>query len=105
MIAVTPRAVLFAPGRYFVHPAFDYLLVGGGLSLVFAVARRLAPRSFAWRRPPYEFERKRLPFDIICGTGEIRTAIERRRPLTEIERAWTRGLHAWMRARARYLMY
>ena len=38
MIAVTPRAVLFAPGRYFVHPAFDYLLVGGGLSLVFAVA-------------------------------------------------------------------
>ena len=75
-----------------------------GLAVI-AVARRLAPRNFAWRRPPYEFERKRLPFDIICGTGEIRTAIERRRPLTEIERAWTRGLHAWMRARARYLMY
>ena len=38
MIAVAPRATLFAPARYFVHPAFDYLLIGGGLSLIFAVA-------------------------------------------------------------------
>ena len=38
MIAVAPRPTLFAPGRFFVHPAFDYFLIGGGLSLVFAAA-------------------------------------------------------------------
>ena len=75
-----------------------------GLAVI-AVARRLSPRGFAWRRPPYEFERKKLPIDILCGTDAIRKAIERRRPLAEIERAWAPGLHAWMRERARYLMY
>jgi hypothetical protein len=38
MIAVAPRPTLFAPGRFFVHPLFDYLLIGGGLSLLFGVA-------------------------------------------------------------------
>ena len=38
MIGETPAPALFTPGRYFVHPAFDYLLIGGGLSLIFAVA-------------------------------------------------------------------
>ena len=70
-----------------------------------AVARRQAPRGFAWRRPPYEFERKLLPIDIICGTDAIRKGIERGRPLRAIERAWAPGLAAWMRRRARFLLY
>ena len=72
---------------------------------IMAVARRQAPRGFAWRRPPYEFERKKLPIDIICGTDTIRKGIERGRPLAEIERAWAPGLAAWMRRRARSLLY
>jgi len=75
-----------------------------GLAII-AVARRLAPRGFAWRRPPYEFERKKLPIDILCGTDTIRKAIERGRPLAEIERAWAPGLAAWTRRRARFLVY
>jgi uncharacterized protein YbbC (DUF1343 family) len=75
-----------------------------GLAII-AVARRLAPRGFAWRRPPYEFERRKLPIDIICGTDTIRKAIERGRQLAEIERAWAPGLRAWMRRRARFLLY
>jgi len=75
-----------------------------GLAII-AVARRLAPRGFAWRRPPYEFERKKLPIDILCGTDTIRKAIERGRPLAEIERAWAPGLAAWTRRRARFLLY
>jgi uncharacterized protein YbbC (DUF1343 family) len=70
-----------------------------------AVARRLAPRGFAWRRPPYEFERRRMPIDILCGTDAIRKAIERGTPLPAIERAWQRDLDRWKRLRARYLMY
>jgi uncharacterized protein YbbC (DUF1343 family) len=70
-----------------------------------AVARRLAPRGFAWRRPPYEFEKRRLPIDILCGTDGIRKAIESGTSLTEIERAWQPDLDRWKRRRARYLMY
>jgi uncharacterized protein YbbC (DUF1343 family) len=70
-----------------------------------AVARRLAPRGFAWRRPPYEFEKRRMPIDILCGTDMIRRAIERGTPLPAIERAWQRDLERWKRLRARYLLY
>jgi uncharacterized protein YbbC (DUF1343 family) len=70
-----------------------------------AVARRLAPRGFAWRRPPYEFEKKRMPIDILCGTDTIRRAIEKGTPLPAIERAWQRDLERWKRLRARYLLY
>ena len=70
-----------------------------------AVARRLAPRGFAWRRPPYEFERRRMPLDILCGTDAIRKAIERGTPVPAIERAWQRDLDRWKRLRAGYLLY
>jgi uncharacterized protein YbbC (DUF1343 family) len=70
-----------------------------------AVARRLAPRGFAWRRPPYEFEKRRMPIDILCGTDVIRKAIERGTPLPAIERAWQRDLERWKRLRASYLRY
>jgi uncharacterized protein YbbC (DUF1343 family) len=70
-----------------------------------AVARRLAPRAFAWRRPPYEFEKRRLPIDILCGTDAIRKAIEAGTPLPAIERAWQRDLERWKRRRAPYLLY
>jgi uncharacterized protein YbbC (DUF1343 family) len=75
-----------------------------GIGIV-AAARRVAPRGFAWKKPPYEFERRKLPIDIICGTDTIRKGIERGRPLTEIERAWAPDLAAWMRRRARFLLY
>src|SRR2546425_1039074 len=75
-----------------------------GLALL-AAARRLAPRRFAWRRPPYEFERRRLPIDILCGTEVIRLALERGTALGEIERGWRRSLEGWRRMRAPYLLY
>ena len=70
-----------------------------------AVARRLAPRRFAWRRPPYEFEKRLMPIDILCGTDLIRRAIEKGTPLRVIERAWQRDLERWKGLRERYLLY
>jgi uncharacterized protein YbbC (DUF1343 family) len=75
-----------------------------GLAVV-AAARRLAPRRFAWRRPPYEFERRLLPIDILLGTDRIRRAVERGRPLGEIERGWSGGMLAWKRRRTPVLLY
>ncbi len=73
--------------------------------LELAVARRQAPRHFRWRRPPYEFERQRLPIDILLGTDTIRRALERGTPLAALERSWRPALARWVRARARYLLY
>jgi uncharacterized protein YbbC (DUF1343 family) len=75
-----------------------------GLAII-ATARRLAPGRFAWRRPPYEFERRRLPIDILLGTDAIRCAIERGRALGEIEAGWRRELAGWRRRRAPALLY
>jgi len=75
-----------------------------GLALV-ATARRLTPRRFAWRKPPYEFERKRLPIDLLCGTDAIRRQIEAGCPLREIEGSWQRDLAGFRRLRQRFLLY
>jgi uncharacterized protein YbbC (DUF1343 family) len=72
---------------------------------VIAVARRQGRPRFAWRRPPYEFERRRLPIDILCGTDAIRRAIERGTSVRVIERSWQSDLARWLRARASYLAY
>jgi uncharacterized protein YbbC (DUF1343 family) len=72
---------------------------------VMAAARRVAPRDFRWKRPPYEFERRRLPIDILLGTDVIRQVLERGRPLREIERGWTAALGRWRRRREQVLAY
>lgn len=75
-----------------------------GLALL-ATARRLYPRQFAWRKPPYEFEREKLPIDLLCGTDRIRKQIEGGRPVAQMEAGWKRELSAFMRIRGRYLLY
>ncbi|MBK8574229.1 MAG: DUF1343 domain-containing protein [Elusimicrobia bacterium] len=45
-----------------------------GLSLIQTV-RQLSPK-FQWKNPPYEYETKKKPMDILCGTDQIRHSIE-----------------------------
>jgi uncharacterized protein YbbC (DUF1343 family) len=68
-------------------------------------ARRQAPRRFRWRRPPYEFETRRWPIDLLCGGDTIRHAIERDVPLARLERQWRPDLARFARARRPYLLY
>ena len=75
-----------------------------GLAVI-AVARRQARGTFRWRKPPYEFELRKLPIDILLGTDAIRKALVRGASLRRIERSWQRGLAAWTRRRAACLMY
>jgi uncharacterized protein YbbC (DUF1343 family) len=68
-------------------------------------ARRLAPRGFRWKRPPYEFQWKKLPIDLIAGTDRIRRAIEAGVALPRLEASWRSDLAAFARARRPYLLY
>jgi uncharacterized protein YbbC (DUF1343 family) len=63
------------------------------------------PKQFRWRPPPYERERKKMPFDILVGNSWIREALERRRPIAAIERRWQTRLRAFIEIRKKYLRY
>ena len=43
---------------------------------VLSMVRRLAPGDFAWRRPPYEYEEKKMPIDILWGSDTLRIGID-----------------------------
>lgn len=70
-----------------------------------AEARRLAPRRFRWRRPPYEYERTILPFDLLAGDDTTRHALTRGVPPARLERTWRSDLDRFARQRRAYLRY
>jgi uncharacterized protein YbbC (DUF1343 family) len=70
-----------------------------------ALARRQAGGRFAWRRPPYEFERRRLPIDLLAGGDAIRRALEGGVSVRRLEARWRSGLARFARARRPFLLY
>ena len=48
------------------------------------LVRQFHPEQFSWQTPPYEFEFKRLPIDMICGSDLIRKSIEKNIPFAGI---------------------
>jgi uncharacterized protein YbbC (DUF1343 family) len=73
--------------------------------LLIAHARRLDPKRFAWREPPYEYEFVKPPIDILCGTDKIRHAIERGDGIRGLAPGWQRELREFRRRRKKYLLY
>jgi uncharacterized protein YbbC (DUF1343 family) len=84
------------PARF--RPVATYLTL-------IAEARRQGRAAFRWRRPPYEFERHRLPFDLVAGGPAVRRALERGVAPARLARRWRRDLAAFARARRPYLLY
>jgi len=68
-------------------------------------ARGQAPRQFAWRDPPYEYEQVKRPIDILCGGPAVRAAIDAGVSPRKLARGWKKELSAFRRRRARYLLY
>jgi len=68
-------------------------------------ARRQDPPRFAWREPPYEYERKKLPFDILCGTDRVRLRIEAGGSPRRLAAEWMKERSAFLRRRTRYQLY
>lgn len=66
----------------------------------------LYPGEFRWKRPPYEYEQKKMPVDILAGTARLRENIEQGRPLVHMEDWWKKECRNFDRTvRKRYLMY
>ena len=52
---------------------------------VLAAVRRLWPDDFAWQNPPYEYEYKKLPIDILAGGPGLRGLVDRCASRQEIQ--------------------
>lgn len=75
-----------------------------GIALLQAL-RRLWPKEFVWRPPPYEYELSRPAIDILAGSERLREQIESDRPLAEIQASWQTELGEFLKLRERYLAY
>lgn len=69
------------------------------------LAARLYPGKFEWQAPPYEFEFKRPPIDMICATDAIRKAIAEDIPFFGIRRGIESGIDAYAEAVRPFLLY
>ena len=55
--------------------------------------------------PPYEYETRRLPIDLLIGDQEIRRALESGQSIIELEGSWMAGVNDFLRLRKKYLLY
>lgn len=83
--------------------AFKPVLTGAALIAAF---RRALPGSVPlWRQPPYEYEHRKLPIDILAGSDTLRGQIESGTPLPDVAGSWRGDEEAFRKARAPYLLY
>jgi uncharacterized protein YbbC (DUF1343 family) len=74
------------------------------LTLLQAV-QTLYQDDFRWKTPPYEYETKRLPIDLLIGDQELRQALEAGKSIPELEASWMPGLNNFLQLRQKYLLY
>jgi len=63
------------------------------------------PGEFRWQKPPYEFEYRRLPIDMICATDMIRTALEKNTPFPGIRDEIEQDIAAYAADVRPFLLY
>jgi len=76
-----------------------------GVAILKAV-HQLYPEQFKWKKPPYEYETKKMPIDILAGTDQLRLDIETGKSLKVMEEWWNdQRLKFNRKFRKKYLMY
>jgi len=65
----------------------------------------LYPNHFSWRSPPYEYEREKMPIDLIMGDKSLREAIEQQKEINELEKSWQKELHDFREIAQGYFFY
>ncbi len=67
--------------------------------------RRADPAAFAWRPPPYEYEHRLMPIDILGGSSRLRERIDAGETAATIAASWRDDEARFRALRARYLLY
>jgi uncharacterized protein YbbC (DUF1343 family) len=73
---------------------------------ILKAAYELYPKKFKWNSPPYEYEKKKKPIDILAGTDRFRKDIENGKSLGHMEKWWdAQRVEFNKKVRKKYLMY
>ena len=75
-----------------------------GVAIIDAI-RAEDPLSFAWKKPPYEYEVDKEPIDVIAGSPWVRHAIDAGERAEQIAERWTATAAEFRRLRQPYLLY
>jgi uncharacterized protein YbbC (DUF1343 family) len=62
-------------------------------------------RDFRWKEPPYEYEYKRLPIDLILGDSSLRESLERSVEINSLQSSWEKDLRDYLEWREPFLLY
>jgi uncharacterized protein YbbC (DUF1343 family) len=65
----------------------------------------LYPENFQYKKPPYEYEYKRLPMDLILGDRNIRKALEQGVNVLDLENSWQDDLNDFDKRRREVFLY
>lgn len=61
--------------------------------------------DFKFNNPPYEYEQRLMPFDILAGDSSLREALLAQTPLTKVVASWRRDCVAFAKRRKPFLLY
>jgi len=75
-----------------------------GIAMI-KTAHDLYTELFQWKQSAYEYVFDKNPFDVVCGTDQIRKQIESDVSIAEIAKAWQGALEEFKTARQEYLLY
>ncbi len=67
--------------------------------------RELAPTDFAWRQPPYEYEERLMPIDILWGHDGLRLGVDAGDSVDEILAGVDEECAAFRASMGKYLLY
>lgn len=67
--------------------------------------REIHPEDFKWKEPPYEYEYKRKPIDLILGDPLVRHGLESGVRVSLIRDNWQSELESYVQWREPYLLY
>ena len=81
-----------------------YNAYGTSLRLLHAILTEHGDQ-FSWKTPPYEYDYKNLPIDLIIGDRTVRKRIESLEPIAAVEASWQDDLAAFDEIRKEVFIY
>ena len=62
-------------------------------------------KAFEWKQPPYEYETRRLPIDLIIGDRQMRQRLEKMEPIDSLAESWQTGLAEFCEISQQFYLY
>ncbi|MFH1760916.1 MAG: DUF1343 domain-containing protein [bacterium] len=61
--------------------------------------------KFCWKKPPYEYENKKMPIDILSGSKFLRETLDKKKDIGEVLVLWEKEAGIFSDTRGKYLLY